>query len=197
MKKVQKGFTLIELMIVIAIIGILAAIALPAYQDYTIRTRVSEGLSLAGSYKTALSTGASSVAEVYRTTSSWNAQAGGYGANSKFVVSVLAQEPADAVTIAAGDGDVTITYNAPNVGVGAAQNTLVLVPWVRDGTGATATAAGGRSLAAALTAGSTGALDWGCVSAAGFAAGTAINSAGITTAKTATLLAKYAPSICR
>lgn len=50
---VQKGFTLIELMIVIAIIGILAAIAIPAYQDYTIRAQVSEGLNLAASAKTA------------------------------------------------------------------------------------------------------------------------------------------------
>tara|TARA_R110002111_G_C5990945_1_gene371987 strand:+ start:336 stop:821 length:486 start_codon:yes stop_codon:yes gene_type:complete len=49
---VQKGFTLIELMIVVAIIGILAAIAIPAYQDYTIKSRVSEGASLSGAFKT-------------------------------------------------------------------------------------------------------------------------------------------------
>lgn len=54
MKTLQKGFTLIELMIVVAIIGILAAIAVPAYQDYTIKSRVSEGSSLAAPAKTAI-----------------------------------------------------------------------------------------------------------------------------------------------
>ena len=53
-KQLQQGFTLIELMIVVAIIGILAAIAIPAYQDYTIRAQISEGLSLADGAKTAL-----------------------------------------------------------------------------------------------------------------------------------------------
>ncbi len=50
-RKVQKGFTLIELMIVVAIVGILAAVAIPAYQDYTVRARVTEGLSLASAAK--------------------------------------------------------------------------------------------------------------------------------------------------
>ena len=64
MKAIQKGFTLIELMIVVAIIGILAAIAIPAYQDYTIRSQVTEGLSLAASIKTA-------VAERFANTGAW------------------------------------------------------------------------------------------------------------------------------
>ncbi|MDB5805251.1 MAG: hypothetical protein JWN73_2573, partial [Betaproteobacteria bacterium] len=56
-KQVQKGFTLIELMIVVAIIGILAAVALPAYQDYTVRARVSELILAGSSAKTGLSEG--------------------------------------------------------------------------------------------------------------------------------------------
>jgi type IV pilus assembly protein PilA len=66
MKAIQKGFTLIELMIVVAIIGILAAIALPAYQDYTIRSQVSEGPTVAAGLKSA-------VAEYYASNGAWPA----------------------------------------------------------------------------------------------------------------------------
>lgn len=64
MKQVQKGFTLIELMIVVAIIGILAAVAIPAYQDYTARAQVSEALNLMGGLKT-------TVTEIYTTEGSF------------------------------------------------------------------------------------------------------------------------------
>lgn len=72
MRKNQQGFTLIELMIVVAIIGILAAIAIPAYQDYTIRAQVSEGMSLASGVRTAVS-------EYYQATGNWPANNGEAG----------------------------------------------------------------------------------------------------------------------
>jgi type IV pilus assembly protein PilA len=100
MKKIQRGFTLIELMIVVAIIGILAAIAIPAYQDYTIRAQVTEGLNLAAAAKAA-------VAETFAQRGTWpvaNVNAGLSAAASitgKYVTSVTVAT--GGITIAYGD----------------------------------------------------------------------------------------------
>ena len=109
MKRAQQGFTLIELMIVVAIIGILAAVALPAYQDYTKRSRISEGLSLAAGAKTAM-------AEFYASNNAWpadNAAAGIAAADSITGNSVTSV----AVSTANNVGVITVTYKT-NAGGG-------------------------------------------------------------------------------
>jgi type IV pilus assembly protein PilA len=171
--KVQKGFTLIELMIVVAIIGILAAIAIPAYQDYTIRAKVTEGLNLADSAKTAVAESYQSndMTGVSAAATSWN---NGFNA-TKYVSNVNM----------ANTGVIVVTYSALTPQISG--KTITIAPFI-----APAGAAPGAAETALVT-NLQGNIDWACASTS---KQTATNQ-GMGAVAAGTLPAKYAPTQCK
>jgi type IV pilus assembly protein PilA len=181
-RRAQAGFTLIELMIVVAIIGILAAVALPAYQDYTIRAKITEGLSLASAIKADMSS--SFAADGMPGVAAYAAQVALAPPASKYVGTAAAP----GIVITPATGLITINYNPANVGasIGAAAN-LTLTPYL-------VAAVGGAVALAAAPAGATGSVDWACASTTSV---TATNRGLPAPAVLGTLNPRFAPAECK
>lgn len=179
-RTLQKGFTLIELMIVVAIIGILAAVALPAYQDYTVRSKISEAIIAGSSVKGLLS-------EAFQTDSITGLTAAATAFNAAPLTSKQSKYVSNITVVAASPWTITVSVAATagnGIPTGLNNNNIAFSPNV-----------GGIGAGVTPVATSVGAIDWACATTTNATA--QARGLGNRVIPATPLPAKYAPSECR